>query len=133
MDFNLNFEGEFNWHELHTTDIEGAKKFYSAVFSWEFNSYETDEGELYTLISLEDDIDSFANVRKIDEGKAHWGNYILVEDIDDVLEDVEENGGKIVVAKTLIFDIGNFAVIQDPQGAVISIMETLEDDWEDED
>jgi predicted enzyme related to lactoylglutathione lyase len=46
---------------------------------------------------------------------------------------VEENGGKIIVAKTLIFDIGNFAVIQDPQGAVISIMETLEEDWDEED
>lgn len=132
MGFDLNFEGEFSWHELHTPDIAGAKKFYSAVFGWEFHNYQTDDGENYTLINLQEDIDSFANVRKTDSDKAHWGNYVLVEDIEEVLEEVELSGGKIVVPLTPIYDIGNFAVIQDPQGAVISIMESLEETWDDD-
>jgi predicted enzyme related to lactoylglutathione lyase len=132
MSLDLNFEGEFSWHELKTTDIAGAKKFYSAVFDWEFHSYSTDDGESYTLINLKDDTDSFANIKKIDEGQAHWGNYVLVEDIESILQEVEENDGKVIVPLTPIYDIGNFAVIQDPQGAIISIMEVINEDWDDD-
>jgi len=43
--------GGFSWGELMTTDPEGAKAFYTALFGW--GTPEWPEGELpYTLISM---------------------------------------------------------------------------------
>jgi len=135
MNFDLSVEGEFGWHELRTNDIDGAKKFYGELFDWDFKKYKASNGEEYILITFEDDDDAFGKIKNTQANEqSHWGNYITVYNLEDILEEVEELGGKIIVPQTTITDVGDFAVIQDPQGAVISLMEHLDEEWdEDED
>lgn len=134
MNFDLSVEGEFGWHELRTNDIKGAKVFYGELFDWDFKQYKASNGEEYTLISFEDDDDSFGKIKSIDANEqSHWGNYLTVYNLEDVLEEVEELGGKIIVPRTNIVDVGDFAVIQDPQGAVISLMELIDEEEDEED
>jgi predicted enzyme related to lactoylglutathione lyase len=45
-----------------------------------------------------------------------------VDDIDATLEKVTENGGRILVPKTVIPNVGYFAMFADPEGIAIGIM-----------
>jgi predicted enzyme related to lactoylglutathione lyase len=51
----------------------------------------------------------------------HWLAYVAVPDINATVKRVGELGGKVKVPPTEIPEIGRFAVIADPQGAVIAL------------
>lgn len=51
-----------------------------------------------------------------------WGVYVTVDDVDVSVQQVEALGGRICVPPMDIPDVGRFAVIQDPQGATLSII-----------
>ena len=50
----------------------------------------------------------------------NWGVYVTVDNIDATAKKAKELGGKVLVPPTDIPNVGRFAVLQDPQGAVIS-------------
>jgi predicted enzyme related to lactoylglutathione lyase len=49
--------------------------------------------------------------------------YVHVSDIDSYLRQIEANGGKTVVPRTVIPDIVTFANFADPQGNVVGLVE----------
>jgi uncharacterized protein len=51
-----------------------------------------------------------------------WGTYVTVEDVDATAHLAIELGGKVLVEPMTISNVGRFALIQDPQGAVISVI-----------
>lgn len=121
--------GMFSWFELMTDDIEGAKAFYGELLGWTFEM-NTDAGMPYTLIRVDgvaqpvagmfDKADAMAeNAEHI---PPHWGNYITVDDVDSTVERVNSLGGNVIVPPKDIPNVGRFSVIQDPQGAVISLI-----------
>lgn len=121
--------GMFSWFELMTSDIEGAKKFYSEVVGWTFEADKNNPA--YTLVKapgVEHPMAGIYDRRKmmIENPEAvppHWGSYITVTDIAAAVEKVEKLGGSVIVPATVIPKVGTFSVIKDPQGAVISLME----------
>jgi predicted enzyme related to lactoylglutathione lyase len=52
----------------------------------------------------------------------HWLGYITVEDAAATAAKAKQLGGEVKVPPTDIPTVGRFAVIQDPQGAVFSII-----------
>lgn len=117
--------GAFSWFELMTTDVEGAKQFYGEVFGWSFKLADNVEMP-YTVVSVESqECAGMMDIKYCGDQNIppHWGNYITVKDIQATLKKTSELGANIIVDVTLIPKVGDFAVIQDPQGAVISIIE----------
>ncbi len=120
--------GMFSWFELICDDTKQAKAFYSEVISWEF---ETDSNNpAYTLVKTKGSDHPIAGIlpksELMIENKtipSHWGCYVTVTDIEKRMEKAKELGGTIIVPCTPIPKVGTFCVIQDPQGAVISLME----------
>ncbi|WP_394129236.1 VOC family protein [Shewanella maritima] len=55
----------------------------------------------------------------------HWMSYFDVDDCDQMSKQVEHLGGKICVPPTDIPEVGRFAVVNDPQGAVFSLITLL--------
>jgi len=53
----------------------------------------------------------------------HWGCYVTVDDVDAVLARCAELGGKTLVPAMDIPTVGRMAVIQDPQGAALNLMQ----------
>ena len=51
-----------------------------------------------------------------------WGAYVTVDDVDATAARVAQLGGKVLVPATDIPDVGRFVVIQDPQGAILSLI-----------
>jgi uncharacterized protein len=51
----------------------------------------------------------------------HWSIYFAVDDVDAMAEKARGLGAVLCAPPTDIPNVGRFAVIQDPQGAVFSI------------
>ena len=118
--------GAFSWNELMTTDVNGAKAFYGELFGWGMQDIQPC-GMDYTMAKLGDT--EIAGIMAIPESAAGmpptWGAYVTVNDVDALLPRVEKLGGKVFLPPQDIPDVGRFAVIQDPQGAMLSLITYL--------
>ena len=124
--------GTFGWNELMTTDVEAAKEFYSNVIGWTAHDVQfgnptvpAKPGEpSYTLWTIGDQ--QVGGAMKL-EGPGmenlppHWMSYVNVADVDEVVEKVLANGGKVVAGPMDVEDIGRFYIIADPQGAHLGL------------
>lgn len=112
----------FCWNELATTDAAACAKFYSELFGW--TSETVPMGPMaYTRFKEGGDVAAgmlqmtaeWAGVRP------HWMAYVAVADADECVRRVWELGGKVCVPPTDI-PTGRFAVVEDPTGAVFSVI-----------
>jgi uncharacterized protein len=116
-------QGAFSWCELMTTDTTAAKEFYSRLFGWEMIDRPV-EGMTYTVLKAgEREVGGLmAMMPDLPAMPSNWGVYVTVDDVDTSVKLVEELGGQVKVPPMDIPDVGRFAVIQDPQGATLSII-----------
>lgn len=113
--------GAFSWSELMTTDPAAAVSFYGRLFGWTAEDMDMGTGPYHVLKIGEA---SIGGVMGMPPGAAPmppmWGCYVTVDDIDATAARCVELGGKIVMTPTDVAGVGRMAVLQDPQGAVIS-------------
>lgn len=113
----------FVWHELMTTDVEAAKTFYAQVIGWNLQAFPG--GMDYTVVSAGDT--GIGGIMAIPAdacergAPACWQGYIAVDDVDTCCERIRASGGAIVRAADDIPNVGRFAVVADPQGAVFIV------------
>ena len=116
-------EGVWCHIEIPTADTKKSKSFYGEVFGWKFQEmpgmdysmYETREGGI---------------------GGGVWNpppgmprqvvNYILVNEIEPVLQKIGRNGGKTVKEKTEVPQAGWFALVTDPDGNLFGIWKSAQ-------
>lgn len=119
--------GTFYWNELATTDVDGAKLFYSEVLGWNFDGMPMPnvEGDTYWIIKSGDEMAGglMDMPPTAPEGTPpHWLSYVAVDDVDAATAKVSGLGGTVIVEAFDIPNVGRMSVIQDPQGAVLSLM-----------
>ena len=109
--------GTFIWHENNTTDVETARRFYSELLGWGTEEW---PGEMeYTIVKSGDQ--GHGGIMAVQgEAPPHWLGHVFVEDADETARRAEAAGGKILFGPESIPEVGRFALISDPQGAVIS-------------
>jgi predicted enzyme related to lactoylglutathione lyase len=118
-------EGVFVWDELMTTDVEGAKKFYAAVFGWSSFDNEMGGGMTYTLFRRNGEGSEVGGCMPRPEGvdaPSHWKPYIGTDDVDGTVAKAQELGGTVLAEPADIPGVGRFAVLQDPQGAPFGLL-----------
>jgi len=118
--------GSFCWNELNTRGVAAAKPFYAELFGWKYSGG-TDAGAMpYTEISLAEGERPFGGMFDLPDDMANvppfWMAYVAVDDVDASAKKVEELGGKIHRAPMDIPNVGRFAIIADPAGAVMAII-----------
>lgn len=116
--------GAFSWCELMTTDTEAAKTFYTQLFGWEMHDQPMPD-MMYTVLKSEGKEvgGGLMAIPKEAVGcPPAWGVYVTVDDVDAAAKTTIELGGQVVRPPTDIPSVGRFAIIQDPQGAIISII-----------
>lgn len=120
--------GAFSWNELMTSDIEGAKRFYSKMFDWQLEDMNIDMP--YTLAKIDgQDAAGLMPITPDCEGMPpSWGAYVTVDDVETSAKQAEELGGKILLEPRDIPDIGRFCVITDPQGATLTMITYFSND-----
>ena len=116
--------------EIPFDDAEKAKDFYS-IFNWEINDI---PGMDYVGIQTTSTDDNKIPIKpgginggmmKRTEEVKHPVFAVHVDSVDAYLEKVVEKGGKVVMPKMQISNLGYYAYIADPEGNVLGIWETL--------
>jgi uncharacterized protein len=108
------------WNELQTRDVTTAQTFFGAVFDWTFatddNGYVVCKQNNRAQAGMMQIQPSWGDV------PPNWAVYFFVEDLAAKLTAVQELGGNVLVPSTSAGEMGEFAVVQDPQGGVFTIM-----------
>ncbi len=123
MDEKLKKHGSISWSELMTSDATGAKKFYGEMFGWTYD--DMDMGDMvYSVFKANDDeVGGIMNFPPdTPPMPPNWGLYVTVDDVDAMAEKAKGLGATIAMPPRDIPDVGRFCVLQDPQGAFISMI-----------
>lgn len=115
--------GTIGWHELHTSDWEGAFDFYSGLFGWA-KDQAMDMGEMgtYQLVTTTGAQADGAMFNNPQSPQPMWVYYISVPDIDAAKARVEAGGGTVLVGPQEV--PGEMWIVQaiDPQGANFALV-----------
>ncbi len=115
--------GAFSWNELMTSDVNGAKAFYGELFGWEMFDEEIPEGSYTMLKAGEREVGGMMAIPSENHGMPpSWGAYVTVDDVDQQILRAKQLGGRIVLEPRDIPNVGRFAVISDPQGAMLTLI-----------
>jgi uncharacterized protein len=119
--------GTFSFADVMTSDVEGAKSFYTEFFGWSAETLRAGEDSEYTLFSKDGApvAGTFAlRPEQREQGiPPNWVSYINVDDVDKTTELAREAGGMILVEPNEIADAGRMSVVGDPQGAAVCLWE----------
>lgn len=117
--------GTFSWAELVTSDDDGAKAFYAALFGWDYDDQPLpDDQGVYVMVQQGDA--TVAALYESSDQPPHWNSYITVEDADAAAEKAAELGGTVTAGPFDVMESGRMAFISDPQGALFAVWEPKE-------
>jgi predicted enzyme related to lactoylglutathione lyase len=124
----VNSQGHFAWYELITTDVAGAKAFYTNVIGWGAQDASV-PGATYMLFTAGDTavsgvMDLPASARNAG-GRPYWVGYVEVKDVAATAGEVQRLGGTVHVPPTGIPNVGRFSVFADPQAATLGLLTPL--------
>ena len=120
--------GAFSWCELMTSDPQAAADFYGKLLGWTFDTMEMGMGP-YRVVKVGEAAmggimgmppDAPAGMPPV------WGCYVTVDNADETAGECAALGGKVLMPPTDIEGVGRFSVLQDPQGAVFSVIAYLD-------
>lgn len=116
--------GKIIWRDLVTNQPEVSQKFYENVFDWKFEPVNKD----YSLISYQGNYISGMATVPANSSTNYWLPVMSSDNVETSLSQAESAGGKVLIGKTELKGRGDIAVIQDPQGAVFSVLDTVNGD-----
>ena len=116
--------GDASWHELMTTDMTAAMKFYQEVFGWQpgqsmdmgaigqYQIVNRPQGQIGGIMNKPPEM---ANV------PSNWQIYFRVPDVDAAAQRIKANGGKILNGPMDVPDGDRIVNAMDPQGAAFGL------------
>lgn len=109
--------GRFVWHDLMTTDVARAEKFYVDLFGWRIEETRT-TGTPYRMIHCGAvPMGGLTATQRASQ----WMPHVAVANVDRTAKQGFELGGSTRVKPTEIPSVGRFAVLADPLGETFSI------------
>lgn len=113
-----------SWNELATTDTDKAGQFYSQLFKWDMQVSEFGPMVYTTFMNQERGAGGMLKISpEWGDVPPHWLAYFAVAGCEQSTEKAKTLGATILMPPTDAGDIGQFSVIQDPQGAAFAIIE----------
>ncbi len=118
-------EGRFFWYELMTGDQDAAIDFYTRVVGWTAADAEQPDMR-YTILSAAGcgvgGIFQLTDDMRAGGARPGWLGYIHVPDTDAKAKEIEAAGGRILMQPGDIPNVGRFALVADPGGAVFYLL-----------
>jgi uncharacterized protein len=119
--------GTFSWTDLATTDQEGAKQFYGALFGWEADDQPVGDGMTYSMMNIAGKPVAAIATQPQQQRDAGvppaWQSYVTVESADAAADKAKVLGASVHAPPFDVMDVGRMAVIQDPQGGFFMVWE----------
>lgn len=114
--------GPFVWNELVTSDVASAGVFYGQLFGWE-PALMTQAPMPYTVWKKDGKYCGGLMALPNPQAPPHWLAYVAVENTDKIVEKTKVLGGRLLAGPLDIANVGRIAVLMDPQGAVIGVIQ----------
>lgn len=123
-------DGLFNWIDLATSDVAGAKAFYHGVFGWEADDIPIDTGGVYTMFRI--DGHTVAGMGELSPDlvaqgvPSNWTSYVKHSDVDRIAEKVTAAGGQLMFPPMDVMTEGRMFMATDPTGAPFGVWQPKE-------
>lgn len=116
--------------EIPADDVERASKFYTGVFEWKMQKFANpeDPSKDYWFFDTKDENGNKGiggGLMKRQAPEHSVTNYITVTSIDDYASKIEEAGGKVMMPKTEIPEMGFILVFLDTENNMFGLYEAL--------
>ena len=109
--------GTFVWRENVSSDPQRAQDFYTQLLGWEIEHFTAGEFDC-PMISANGQM--HGGFPTVPEGTPpHWAGNVQVASVDDTIEKTKDAGGELVAGPMDIPEVGRYAVLKDPQGAIV--------------
>lgn len=115
-------DGDFFWLDLLTPDPARAAEFYRGMAGYEVNVRELGEGVTRVVLASEGYARAGIAPLPARVEQPGWLPYVLVDDVPATLEKVRMAGGEVLVEPRADLLDGDLAVIADPRGGVLGIV-----------
>jgi predicted enzyme related to lactoylglutathione lyase len=110
--------GSFCFAELHTADVEGAKRFYGDLLGWKAVDSPVDG---YTLFQL--DGKDVAGLRRVEQSTSRWIPFLSVASADSTSAKALQLGAAVMRPAADTRDLARTAVLRDPAGGMLGLWE----------
>jgi predicted enzyme related to lactoylglutathione lyase len=116
----------FVWYELVTSDVDAALAFYGRLLGWEARNFPGGEGR-YAIVSAGGK--GVGGVMALPAGmrQSFWMGYVGTPDIDAAIARFTDAGGTMQRGPWDIPDVGRLALVADPQGAGLALIQSASD------
>jgi len=117
-----------NHFEIPADDINRAQKFYKDIFGWSMrktSNPENPEKDYWHFDTQDDDGHKglSGGMMKRQATEHTVTNYITVSSIEQYQSKIEQHGGKIMIKKTEIPNMGYFAIFTDSENNMFGLFE----------
>jgi predicted enzyme related to lactoylglutathione lyase len=117
--------GQFVWYELTTPDSAAAQKFYPRFTGWGTLPFDKDYvmfthggAPVAGIFGLTDEM-------KQQGVPPNWMPYVETDNVDETVRKATSLGGRVVAPAGDIPNVGRYAVLADPQGAVFGVYKSI--------
>lgn len=122
-------QAKVGYFEMHVDDFQRAQQFYGQVFGWSFSKvpvpfeyYMIDTGHTGEK-SIQGGMMKRQQPLAANNGISGYVCAIYVTSIDDALDKIRKNGGRVTMEKTPLPGIGFIAYGLDPEGNAFGLWE----------
>jgi uncharacterized protein len=117
--------GEWIWSSLHAKNPGTEAAFYQDLFGYDVYDVPSDDNLEHVILSTDDFARASANALPDGTAKrhSHWLNFVRVDNAGDITAKAVAMGGRILVEPHPDRHGGMVAVIADPAGAPVGVME----------
>jgi len=118
-------DGTMCWGDLSTPNPQRASAFYSGLFGWQISAGTKDPERDY--LHIRNGEHSIAGIPPVSDRKPgtppHWLMYFNASNCDAVVEKAKSLGATVLLPPVSMQNVGRFAVLADPQGAVFALFQ----------
>ena len=115
--------GEPVWTDIMASDIEASKKFYAALFGWEFQEPVAEEYGGYVSATLQGRLVAGLSPHNPEFGGVPdvWSLYLKSDDITATGADIEGAGGRVLTPPMHVAPHGHMGIFQDAGGSAFGV------------
>ena len=118
--------GSMGWLDLTVANADEVRDFYSSVIGWKPENVSMGDYNDYNMTSPEngEPCAGVCHKKGVNEKlPSVWMVYFIVENMNESVKQVKSLGGKVLVEPKNMGGQGQYAVIEDPAGAVCALYE----------
>ncbi len=113
--------GTPSWIDVNSPEPDAAAAFYGALFGWSVEADDRPEAGGYRICTLRGKSVAGLGPSMSPDAPPSWSVYVTAADADATVSRAEIHNGTIVAGPMDVLDAGRMAVLQDTNGAFISV------------